>query len=372
MTEHYVRAEMLPPQPAPTRTGGIVAWLHKRLFSTVSDTVMTIIGILFLIWAVPPVYDFLIGSAVLPGGTVEDCRAMSGACWAFISARISFFIYGFYPLDELWRPNVVFLLTAVLLIPLLWPRLPFKRANAFLFFIVLPIVSYFLLVGGSFGLKPVPTEFWGGLLLTLIISLIGIICSIPIGILLALGRQSKLPIVKTLCVMYIELWRAVPLITVLFMASIMLPLFMPQGVVVDKLIRALVAVTLFESAYLAEVIRGGLQALPRGQYEAADSLALNYWKRTRLIILPQALTHVIPGIVNTFIALFKDTTLVSIVGLFELLGTVKAATGDIAWSSPTQAVTGYIFAGMIFWIFCFSISRYSMFMERRLDTGHKR
>ena len=241
-----------------------------------------------------------------------------------------------------------------------------------LFFIVFPVVTYYLLNGGVFGMRHVPTEQWGGLLVTLIISLVGIICSIPIGILLALGRQSKLPIIKTLSVMFIELWRAVPLITVLFMASIMLPLFMPTGTTVDKLLRALVGVTLFSSAYLAETVRGGLQALPRGQYEAGAALGLSYWKRTYFIILPQALKHVIPGIVNNFIALFKDTSLVSIVGIFDLLNTVQSASSDINWSSPTQAVTGYVFAAAVFWIFCFAMSRYSLWMERRLDTGHKR
>jgi general L-amino acid transport system permease protein len=221
-------------------------------------------------------------------------------------------------------------------------------------------------------MRYVPTEQWGGLLVTLIISLVGIICSIPLGILLALGRQSKLPIIKTLCVMFIELWRAVPLITVLFMASIMLPLFMPTGTTVDKLLRALVGVTLFSSAYLAETVRGGLQALPRGQYEAGASLGLGYWKRMYFIILPQALKHVIPGIVNNFIALFKDTSLVSIVGIFDLLKTVQTGSDDIEWAAPNQATTGYIFAAAVFWVFCFAMSRYSLWMERRLDTGHKR
>ncbi len=369
----YVRTEMLPPQAPPASAVGIWPWLRKRLFSSFGDTVLTLLGIAFLAWAVPPVIGFLFIDAVGPNGTVEECRALgSGACWAYIANRISFFIYGFYPIDQFWRPNLVFLMGALLLPPLLAPRLPFKRLNAFLFFVVFPIVSYILLAGGSFGLSEVPTERWGGLLVTLIISLVGIICSIPLGILLALGRQSKLPVIKTLCVMFIELWRAVPLITVLFMASIMLPLFVPQGVTIDKLLRALVAVTLFEAAYLAEVVRGGLQALPRGQYEAGASLGLGYWKRMAFIILPQAIKHVIPGIVNNFISLFKDTTLVSIVGIFDLLNTIQAGTSDINWSSPNQAVTGYIFAAMIFWVFCFSMSRYSMYMERRLDTGHKR
>jgi general L-amino acid transport system permease protein len=334
---------------------------------------LTILGIVLLLWAVPPIFNFLVGHAVFPGGTVEDCRAEgAGACWAYIAARFNFFIYGFYPIDQYWRPNIMFIMGAALIIPLLMPSAPFKRINAVLFFLVFPVVSFYLLNGGVFGMTYVPTGQWGGLMVTLIISLVGIICSIPLGILLALGRQSTLPIIKTLCVMFIELWRAVPLITVLFMASIMLPLFMPTGTNVDKLLRALVGVTLFSSAYLAETVRGGLQALPRGQYEAGASLGLGYWKRTYFIILPQALKHVIPGIVNNFIALFKDTSLVSIVGIFDLLNTVQAASSDIEWASPTQAVTGYVFAAFMFWIFCFAMSRYSLWMERRLDTGHKR
>jgi len=369
----YVRDEFVEARPAPGRTGGLLLWLRQNLFATPTDTLFTIGGLLFLLWAVPPIFNFLLGDAVFPGGTVEDCRAEgAGACWAYIYARFNFFIYGFYPIDQYWRPNIVFALGAALIIPLLIPSAPFKRLNALLFFIAFPVISFYLLNGGVFGLRPVPTEQWGGLLVTLIISLVGIICSIPLGILLALGRQSKLPIIKTLCVMFIELWRAVPLITVLFMASIMLPLFMPAGTTVDKLLRALVGVTLFASAYLAEVVRGGLQALPRGQYEAAAALGLGYWKRTWFIILPQALKHVIPGIVNTFIALFKDTSLVSIVGIFDLLNTVQAASSDINWSSPTQAITGYVFAAAVFFMFCFAMSRYSLWMERRLDTGHKR
>ncbi|MHB1102239.1 MAG: amino acid ABC transporter permease [Devosia sp.] len=369
----FVRSALVDALPAPRSSTGIGAWMRKNLFATPADTLLTIIGLGFLIWAIPPLYGFFVGNAVPPGGTVEQCRVENvGACWAYVAARANFFIYGFYPTPEYWRPNAVFLMGGALLIPLLWPKAPFKRTNAMLFFIAFPVVSYILLAGGMFGLRPVPTEQWGGLLVTLIISLVGIICSIPLGILLALGRQSKLPVIKTLCIMFIELWRAVPLITVLFMASIMLPLFMPQGTTVDKLLRALVGVTLFEAAYLAEVVRGGLQAIGRGQYEAGASLGLGYWQRMGLIILPQALKHVIPGIVNNFISLFKDTSLVSIVGIFDLLNTVQAATSDIEWAAPTQAVTGYVFAAAIYWVFCFSMSRYSLYMERRLNTGHKR
>ncbi|MBI4049119.1 amino acid ABC transporter permease [Paradevosia shaoguanensis] len=372
----FVRSEILTPQRPPARGLGAWDWARKHLFSSPSDVALTVVAVAFVLWVIPGLYNFFIGNAVFsdPEGLKgAACRFENvGACWIYIADRFDFFMFGFYPAEEYWRPTLVFALTAVLLIPLLWPGLPFKRTNALLFFIVLPVVSFYLLMGGAFGLPIVTTEKWGGLMITLIISIVGITCSIPIGILLALGRQSKLPIIKTLCVCFIELWRAVPLITVLFMASVMLPLFLPVGMTFDKLLRALVGVTLFASAYLAETVRGGLQAIPRGQTEAASALGLSYWKRMGLIILPQALKHVIPGIVNNFIALFKDTSLVYIVGLFDLLRAVQSSTSLTEWASPTQAVTGYVFAAFVFWMFCFSISRYSQYMERRLDTGHKR
>ena len=370
----FVRSEIEQARPAPIRTSGIGAWLHKNLFATPSDTILTLFGALFLLWIVPPLFGFVIGNAVGPNGTVEECRMPeAGACWAYISAEMEFFIYGFYDIPEQWRPNIVFALGALLLVPLMIPRVPFKRANSILFLVVYPIVSYFLLAGGVFGLEDIPTEKWGGLLVTLIISVVGITLSFPLGVILALGRQSQMPIIKTVCVAFIELIRAVPLITILFMASIMLPLFMPQGTTVDKFLRALVGVTLFTSAYVAEVVRGGLQAIPRGQYEAAAALGLGYWQRMWFIILPQALKHVIPGIVNNFIALFKDTSLVYIVGMKDLLEAVKTKNDSaLEWQSANTATTGYLFAAMVFWVFCFGMSRYSIFMEHRLHTGHKR
>jgi general L-amino acid transport system permease protein len=370
----FVRSELVPAKPAPNRTSGAIVWMQKNLFATPMDALLTVLGALFLLWIVPPLFNFVIGHAVGPMGTVEECRAIeAGACWAYIYNEMEFFIYGFYDIPQQWRPNLVFVMGALLFVPLLMPKLPYKRLNAALFLFVYPIVSYFLLAGGVFGLSPMPTEKWGGLLVTLIISVVGITLSFPLGIILALGRQSSLPVIKTLCVAFIELIRAVPLITILFMASIMLPLFMPQGTTVDKLLRALVGVTLFTSAYMAEVVRGGLQAIPRGQYEAAASLGLGYWQRMYFIILPQALKHVIPGIVNNFIALFKDTSLVYIVGMKDLLEAVKTKNDSaLEWQSANTATTGYLFAAMVFWVFCFSMSRYSMFMERRLNTGHKR
>lgn len=370
----FVRADMVDAKPAPNRTSGVIAWAQKNLFATPLDGVLTVLGVIFLLWIVPPIYNFFIGHAVGPGGTVEECRMENaGACWAYISSEMEFFIYGFYDIPQQWRPNIVFALGAALLIPLLIPKVPFKRTNAVLFLFVYPVVSYFLLAGGVFGLSPIPTEKWGGLLVTLIISVVGITLSFPLGIILALGRQSKMPVIKTLCIGFIELVRAVPLISVLFMASIMLPLFMPQGMTIDKFLRALVGVTLFTSAYMAEVVRGGLQAIPRGQYEAGASLGLSYWQRMYFIILPQALKHVIPGIVNSFIALFKDTSLVYIVGMKDLLEAVKTKNDTaLEWQSANTATTGYLFAAMVFWVFCFSMSRYSIFMERRLNTGYKR
>jgi general L-amino acid transport system permease protein len=238
---------------------------------------------------------------------------------------------------------------------------------------VFPFIAFFLLLGGYFGLPYVETPLWGGLMVTLVISYVGIVTSLPLGIILALGRRSKMPIVKLLSVVFIEAVRGVPLVAVLFMASFMLPLFVPPGMTFDKLLRALIGVALFSSAYMAEVIRGGLQAIPKGQYEGADSLGLGYWQKTGLIVMPQALKLVIPGIVNTFIGLFKDTTLVLIISLFDLLGTVKQSiSGDPTWATPQTAKTGYVFAAAIFWVFCFSMSRYSQYMERRLDTGHRK
>lgn len=233
-------------------------------------------------------------------------------------------------------------------------------------------MSFFLLLGGWFGLEPVETALWGGLLVTLTLSFVGIVVSLPLGILLALGRRSKMPVISMICTVFIEIVRGIPLITVLFMASVMLPLFMPPGMTVDKFLRALIGVSLFASAYMAEVVRGGLQAIPKGQSEGADSLGLGYWQKMRLIVLPQALKLVIPGIVNTFIGMFKDTSLVSIISMFDLLGIVRQNFSDGNWASPVTPLTGLVFAGFTFWLFCFGMSRYSGFMERLLDKGHKR
>jgi general L-amino acid transport system permease protein len=351
-----------------------------------------------------------------------------GACWAYVGAYGNQFIYGRYPNEEQWRVSITGILLIGGLAGLLIPSVPFKRENIIFLAIVFPIAALILLTGGDFavdglylplailavlalaasylfarlsdsdplpgmknvgflfvglfvllfilgfdfGLTHVETEIWGGLLVTLVIAVTGIAASLPLGIALALGRRSTLPIVRFFSIVFIEFWRGVPLITVLFMSSVMLPLFLPEGVSFDKLLRALIGVALFSSAYMAEVVRGGLQALPKGQYEGAMALGLNWAQMMRMIILPQALKLVIPGIVNTFIGLFKDTTLVLIIGLFDFLGQIQSSYSDPAWASPVQAMTGYAFAAGMYWAFCFSMSRYSMFMERKLDTGHKR
>jgi general L-amino acid transport system permease protein len=254
--------------------------------------------------------------------------------------------------------------------PLFVSAMPRKALYGLIFLVVYPLLAFWLLHGGFFGLREVSTSQWGGLMLTLVIAAVGIAGALPLGVVLALGRRSDMPAIRVICVTFIEFWRGVPLITVLFMSSVMLPLFLPEGMSFDKLVRALIGVILFQSAYIAEVVRGGLQAIPKGQYEAAAAMGLGYWRTMGLVILPQAMKLVIPGIVNTFISLFKDTSLVIIIGLFDLLNSIKQATTDPAWLG--MATEGYVFAALVFWIFCFGMSRYSMHLERKLNTGHKR
>ena len=377
MVEPYVRTEMSPELPAPASSSGVVGWMRENLFSSIGNTILTLIGIYLIYLVVPGVVDWAILKAVWTGADGNDCREEKigrevGACWAFVKAKYSQFIYGRYPEAERWRVDICFLVGTIALIPMLIPSVPGKKWNAIFLLVVYPIMTFYLLVGGSFGLVPVETPLWGGLLVTLVVAITGIVASLPLGILLALGRRSNMPVVRLFCVGFIEFWRGVPLITVLFMASVMLPLFLPEDVNFDKLLRALIGVALFSAAYMAEVVRGGLQAIPKGQYEGAMALGLSYWKMMGLIVLPQALKLVIPGIVNSFIGLFKDTTLVLIIGLFDLLGIIQLNFTDAKWITPTTSHSGYAFAGFVFWVFCFGMSRYSIFMENRLHTGHKR
>ncbi|WP_265515502.1 amino acid ABC transporter permease [Nitratireductor luteus] len=385
MQEHdlsFVRAQMVAEQAPPLRERGLVRWLRKNLFANITDTIFTLIGLFIIFSIVPPVLNWAFFNAQWFGTDRTFCATVvqggmqpegwSGACWAFVRAKFLQFMVGRYPVDERWRVYLTGLIFVALLVPMLMPRVPRKGLNAILLFLVFPIVGFFLLSGGYFGLREVPTPLWGGLTVTLVLAYVGIAVSLPFGIVLALGRRSQMPVVKLICIIFIETMRGVPLITILFMASVMLPLFLPPGTTFDKLLRALIGVALFASAYMAEVIRGGLQAIPKGQYEGADALGLSYWQKTNLIVLPQAIKLVIPGIVNTFIGLFKDTSLVYIIGMFDLLGAVRLNFADANWASAQTPITGLVFAGFIFWLFCFGMSRYSIFMERRLDTGHKR
>ena len=367
MSANHVKGPDLRP---PVSEIGVLGWVRKNLFSSYLDSAMTLVAIWLLIQIVPPLVDWAFLSATWSGGTYADCSNSDGACWLFVSDRFDQIMYGFYPAELHWRPNLAGIGLIILMIPLFISSFKYKNWLGAFILIIYPFIIYALIYGGWFGLEVVETSKWGGLMLTLILAAVGIVASLPIGILLALGRRSNMPLFRSVCIIYIEFWRGVPLITVLFMASVMLPLFFPEGSDFDKLLRALIGITMFQSAYMAEVVRGGLQAIPKGQYEAADALGLNYPKSMGLIILPQALKLVIPGIVNTFIALFKDTTLVVIIGLSELLGIIRLILSDTEWLGV--AIEGYVFAGFIFWVFCFSMSRYSIALEAKLHTGHKR
>ncbi|MFH6786368.1 MULTISPECIES: amino acid ABC transporter permease [Methylobacterium] len=374
----FVRREAVPASAPPSLVAGPLAWLRRNLFSSPANAVMTLAALAVIALVVPPLLRFLVIDAVWTGQNRDACRPEVigrpvGACWAFVANKINYFVYGSYPIEERWRPNVFFALMAVGVGWMLWLDAPKRAWGALYFFVVFPVVSYALLAGvPALGLSSVPTSLWGGMLVTLIVSLVGIVASLPLGILLALGRRSRLPIVRLFCVIFIEFWRGVPLITVLFMANVMLPLFLPGDVTIDRLVRPLVGIALFSAAYMAETVRGGLQAIPRGQTEGAMSLGLSPWHRMRLIILPQALRIVIPGIVNSFIALFKDTSLVSIVGIFDFIRTIESARVDPTWAAPTVVMTGYAFAALFYFVFCFGMSRYARFMERRLAAGQTR
>jgi general L-amino acid transport system permease protein len=498
----FVRQELIPERAAPVKTTGFVGFLRTRLFNSPTNILLTVASVLLLWFTVVPALKFLLVDAVWRGTDRNACLAQNaghvvGACWPYVEAKFSQFIYGFYPEPERWRVNLTFFLAALLLLPLLIPRLPAKGLNAGLFFVAFPVVAFFLLHGGGLGglgvnrtasllsglvngiteagfalarsaqtnsivapllnpiatlmiwlgfalsyaispviwlrdhiqassqpvwidfaitaavvstvlfflngglrtgwrtlivsvatfagiglvmaamglahggLPVVDTRLWGGLLVTLVVSVTGIVTSMPVGIALALGRRSTIPLIRIFSIAFIEFWRGVPLVTVLFFATYMLPLFLPGDFTIDGLVRALIGISLFAGAYMAEVIRGGLQAIPRGQGEAASALGLSWGKTTGLIVMPQALRHVIPGLVNSFIGLFKDTSLVSIVALFDLLGSLRASFADPVWSTPTTLFTGFAFAGMIYFAFCFGMSRYSLFVEHRLNA-HQR
>jgi general L-amino acid transport system permease protein len=445
----FIRTAWVPVEPAPPAFENALGRLARSLFASPLNVAMTIFSAGVIALILPPLLRFLVFDATWDGTSRDDCLPNAGACWPFIWAKLGQYIYGFYPIAERWRPNVVFALGAILLIPLLIPSAPWKRLNSLLFFGVYPVIAFVLLTGGNldlrafllgrifdwptlsgvainaglrwtfwsdfiasaaivtaavlavgtvlgaalrpiftamlvlfaslgalllaadldFGMRSVETRLWGGFLVTMVVAVTGIVVSLPLGVLLALGRRSELPIVRLLSIIFIEFWRGVPVITVLFFATYMLPLFLPRGLNFDTLLRALVGVALFSAAYMAEVVRGGLQSIPRGQYEAANALGLGYWRTMSLVILPQALALVVPGIVNNFIGLFKDTTLVLIVAIFDLLGQLRASFSDPNWATPVTLYTGFAFAGIVYFVFCFAMSRYALFVERRINVS---
>ena len=369
MAENTQKSGMQPDLPPPKMQVGVAGWIRKNLLSSPTDFLLTIVAIYVLYKILPPIVNWVFLDAVFTDAQHRnECREIgTGACWSVVRARFDQFLYGFYPEHLRWRVNLTFVLLFVALIPLLYDQVKGKRYLRWFTFIF-PFFAFFMLWGGL-GLEPVESSKFGGFMLTVLIGVTGIAVSLPLGITLALGRHSSMPVVKLLSVWYIEFFRGVPLITLLFVASTLLNYFMPPGTYFDLLLRVIIMVILFAAAYIAEVVRGGLAAIPRGQFEAADALGLTYGKSMRLIVLPQALKISIPGIVNTFIGLYKDTTLVVIVGLLDPLGISRAALADSKWQGLSTEL--YIFIAIGFFISCFAMSRYSLYLERRLDTGHK-
>lgn len=430
----YVRSDMLPEQAPPSSTVGPIKWIRENLFNGAVNSILTLLSLYFMWYVLSGLLPWIwYGSWT--ASSLKDCREViaaaaedhagghGAACWAVIRERYLQLVYGFYPAELYWRPNLAFILMLVALAPVLFNNLPRRMLW---FSAVYPFVAFWLLWGGTLwfpimiivgfffgyfafvilskalgslagviaailtpliwwfifagfasstvssmiplGLEAVESAKFGGFMLSIIIGVTGIVLSLPLGILLALGRQTNLFIVKTLCVGFIEFIRGVPLITLLFVASTLLNYFLPPGTTFDIILRVIIMVTLFASAYMAETIRGGLAALPKGQYEAADSLGLNYWKATRLIIMPQALKISIPGIVSNFIGLFKDSVLVSIIGLMDPIGLTNNIRADANWNGIVWELYGFI--ALMFFIFCFGMSRYSMYLERKLKTIH--
>ena len=339
--------------------------LNKNINSNNFNALLTLFTIFIIIKSIPPMLDWFILEANFVGNSKDDCTG-DGACWVFIKVWFNRFMYGLYPDAEQWRINTAFLILFAVVGVSFFVTEKLKKYFILFLVFVFPFLGIKLISGGSFGLEYVESAAWGGLSLTFIISAFAILFCFPIGVILALGRRSSLPAIKYISIGFIELWRGVPLITVLFMSAVMFPMFLPDGTFIDKLIRVLIAITLFEAAYMAEVVRGGLQALPKGQYEAAKSLGMGYWRMNALIILPQALKLVIPGIANTLLALVKDTPLIFVVGLMELAGMIGLAKTNPKWLG--MAMEGYVFAGLVFWVICYAMSRYSQNLEKKLST----
>lgn len=376
----FVRQDLIPPQTPPTAYRGVLGWIHRNLFTTPVDGLITLVLLIATFYVLVPAISWSFVDAAWSGTDRRACTTVaqggiqpdgwSGACWAFVRANFWQFIYGSYPAEERWRVALTALIAVIVNIPLLLPSVGHKLSNGLASLFVVPIIGYVLLFGGYLGLTPVTTDRWGGLMVTLIIAYSSITISLPLGTLLALGRRSSMTVVRLLCVIFIETLRGVPLVGLLFIASLLFPLFLPNGMSFDKFLRALIAVALFTSVYIAEVIRGGLQAVPRNQYEAAWSLGFKYWGMTCFVILPQAFRLVIPGIINTLIGMFKDTSLVYIISMADLLAIARRTSQQAEWSTPQTPATAFIYAGLIFWVFCFAMSRYAHFIEKRMNIPH--
>ncbi len=353
----------------PLAAQGAVAWVRRNLFDGWANSLATLVTLAVLLWLVPPLFGWSVLNAVARPDNAA-CRALqeTGACWGVIAEKGRLILFGRYPFEEQWRP----LLACATLIALLVASClrPFWKPWLAVLWVAVLALCFMLMRGGVFGLTPVETSRWGGFPLTLALSVVSLVVAFPLAILVALGRNSNLAAIRAVCVLYVELIRGVPLISVLFMASFMFPLFMPQGTSIDVLLRVLVGMTLFAAAYLAEVVRGGLQALPKGQVEAAQSLGLTYWQTQRKIVLPQALRLVVPAIVNSFISTFKDTSLVTIVSLYDLTGALQLALGDADWRK--FFLEGQLFVAAVYFVFCFALSRYSRWVEAYLNTGMRR
>lgn len=361
--------EPIAPRPAPVQSRGLAGWLCRNLFADWKTSLSTVILGGLLLWYVPQVLNWGVLQAIWRPDS-DACRVDGvGACWGVIAEKYRLIIFGRYPFDEQWRPLVATVLMVSMLVASCTRA--FWRPWLVLLWAVVLAGFFVLMYGNVFGLEKVETDRWGGLPLTILLASLSIVMAFPLALVVALGRRSSLPAIRTFCTIYVELVRGVPLISVLFMASFMFPLFMPQGMTIDVLIRVLAGITLFAAAYMAEVIRGGLQAIPKGQVEAAATLGLSYWQTQRKIVLPQALAIVVPGIMNSFIAIFKDTSLVTIVSLYELTGSLGLALNSDADWRPYK-IEGYLFIALIYFAFCFSMSRYSLWVEKQANKGRQR
>ena len=369
MTMNSSTFQPIAPRAAPVRTDGPVAWLRANLFHDLPTTLATLVFGALLLWLLPGLLGWAVGSAVW-APNLEACDAEgAGACWGVVAEKYRVIFLGRYPVEEAWRPVLATLLMIGLLV--ISCMRAFWRRSLAAYWVITLAIFFTLMGGGVLGMTEVTTDLWGGLPLTILLSTLSIVASFPLGLLIALGRRSNMPAIRTLCVMFVELIRGVPLISVLFMASFMFPLFMPAGTTIDVLVRVLVGITLFMSAYTAETIRGGLQAIPKGQVEAAATLGLSYWQTQRKIVLPQALAMVVPGLMNNFISNFKDTSLVTIVSMYELLGALSLAlSGDPQWHP--FILEGYLFVALVYFVFCFSMSRYSRWVEAQVNKGKQR